>query len=360
MKILHLIYDDMHNPWVGGGGAVRVFEINRRLSARGHQITVVSGMYPGAHDRAEGNMEFKHVGSAGGYVLSTFSYAFSAHKYLKRHYLNYDVVIEDFAPWNPVFSFTLKERPVILQLQNYLGRAILSKYFIAGVPFYLAERMYPKYFSRWIVLVDKLNERFHIEGEVIPQGINREDLVENHTGGTYAAYLGRIDIHQKGLDILSDAMKGLPALLKVAGDGRDRKRFLRMVKSRKNIEWVGVVRGGGKIGFLGNAQFLVVPSRFEGQGIVVLEAAACGKPVIVSDIPELSYAVDAGFGLSFRTGDPEDLADKIRFLLDNQTLREQMGKKAIGYARNFTWDKIAGEYERYLLDVVNASGRKAG
>jgi hypothetical protein len=69
-------------------------------------------------------MEVKYVGSAGGYISSTFAYAFSAHKYLKTHYMNYDIVIEDFAPWNPVFSFTLKERPVILQIQNYLGRAI--------------------------------------------------------------------------------------------------------------------------------------------------------------------------------------------------------------------------------------------
>jgi glycosyltransferase involved in cell wall biosynthesis len=360
MKILHLIYDDIHNPWVGGGGAVRVFEINKRLSTRGHQITMVSGMYPGASEHAEGNMEFNYVGAAGGYILSTFSYAFSAHKYLKRHYMNYDVVIEDFAPWNPVFSFTLRERPVILQIQNYLGRAILSKYFIAGIPFYLAERIYPKYFGRWIVLLDALNERFHIEGKVIPQGISREDLVEDCPEGTYAAFLGRIDIHQKGLDILSDAMKSMSVQLKIAGDGRDRKKFLRMLKNRGNIRWVGAVRGEEKIGFLSNAQFLIVPSRFEGQGIVVLEAAACGKPVIVSDIPELGYAVGAGFGLSFRTGDPKDLADKIRFLLDNQSLRKEMGLKAREYARNFTWDKIADEYERYLLDVADASGRKAG
>ena len=48
MRILHLIYDDIGNPWLGGGGAVRTLEINRRLAARGHQVIVLCGAYPGA------------------------------------------------------------------------------------------------------------------------------------------------------------------------------------------------------------------------------------------------------------------------------------------------------------------------
>ena len=349
------MYDHIHNPWIGGGGAVRVFEINKRLSARGHQITVVCGMYPGARDYAEGNMEIKHVGSAGGYILSTFSYAFSAHRYLKEHCLDCDVVIEDFAPWNPVGSFTVKERPVILQIQNYLGKEIFSKYSIMGVPFYFAEKIYPTYFKRWIVLMDKLNERFNIEGKVIPQGVDAELLTGDYSDGAYAAYLGRIDIHQKGLDILADAMKKISIRMKIAGDGRDRKRFFGMLKDMNNTEWVGMVKEGKKKEFLNGARFLVVPSRFEGQGIVVLEAAACGKPVIVSDIPELRYAVEAGFGLSFRTGNAADLREKIEFLSDRPSVRQEMGCKAREYAKQYTWDAIASEYEKFLIDVCEGS-----
>ncbi len=91
---------------------------------------------------------------------------------------------------------------------------------------------------------------------------------------------------------------------------------------------------------------------FEGWGIVVLEAAACGKPVIVSDIPELQYAVDAGFGISFKTGDAKDLASKIRFLLENEQLRIEMGQKAREYANDYTWDKISLDYEQFLFKVI--------
>ncbi len=85
----------------------------------------------------------------------------------------------------------------------------------------------------------------------------------------------------------------------------------------------------------------------------LLEAAALGKPVIVSDIPELHYAVEAGFGLSFKSEDPCDLAKKIEFLLANEGLRKEMGRKAKEYAKDFTWDKIADEYEGFLIETIN-------
>ena len=47
VKILHTIYDDVDNPWCGGGGALRAIEINRRLAKR-HKVKMLVGNYPGA------------------------------------------------------------------------------------------------------------------------------------------------------------------------------------------------------------------------------------------------------------------------------------------------------------------------
>ena len=47
MKILHTIYDDPSNPWLGGGGAFRTFEISKRLTDK-HDITILCGRYPGS------------------------------------------------------------------------------------------------------------------------------------------------------------------------------------------------------------------------------------------------------------------------------------------------------------------------
>ncbi|WP_340690496.1 glycosyltransferase family 4 protein [Hydrogenobacter thermophilus] len=352
MRILHFIYDHINNPWVGGGGAVRVYEIYRRLSQKGHFITVVSGKYPGAQNyKVNENFEYRFLGNPKNYVFSTFSYAFEAIRFLRENTKDYDVIVEDFAPWNPVFSYLLEnQRPVVLQLQNYMGKEILRKYNLLGIPFYLMEKLYPRKFRNLIVISEALNQRWNIEGKVIPQGI--EKLEEDAKLGSYVAFLGRIDIHQKGIDLLVKAFKDLKGSeLLIAGDGKDRERFLKLVRGFEHVRYIGKVTGERKYEFIKKARFFVMPSRFEGQGIVALEVASMGKPLIVSDIPELKYVVDNGFGISFKKEDPQDLREKIQMLLRDDQLVLKMGKRGIEFAKNFTWDRIAQEYEKYLIQV---------
>lgn len=352
MKILHFIYDHTNNPWVGGGGAVRAYEIYRRLSKKGHQITIVSGKYPAAVDYSEGNMAFMFIGSSKSYMISTFSYAYQGFKFLKTVYKDYDVIIEDFAPWNPIFSCRFrKKKKIILQVQSYIGREILKKYFIPGIPFYLLEKFYVRAFDNILFISSYLLGRFKTQGDIISNGIDERLLGLEDKSGNYAAFIGRLDIQTKGLDTFVKALENsdVPAL--VAGDGRDRDAFLNMIRGKSSIKWVGLLKGMEKEDFLQRMRFLVLPSRFEGQGIAVLEAAACGKPVIVSDIPELRYAVDAGFGLAFSAGTAGDLAEKIQYLWRNEAAVREMGLKGREYARNFTWDKIAEDYESYLIKI---------
>ena len=358
MRILHFIYDHINNPWIGGGGAVRAYEIYKRLSKSGHSITVVSGRYPSISNYSEGSLDFIFVGNPSNYPLSTFRYAFESCKLLKTFSKDYDIVIEDFAPWNPILSFRIKnKKAVLLQIQSYLGREILKKYNFFGIPFYLAERVYPGLFDNHLFISPSLRDKFKQRGAVISNGISKDLLDSEANTGDCPAFLGRIDVRTKGIDTLIEAMEILKVPIKVAGSGRDIKIFLKMIDGQENIQWVGIVRGEAKKDFLKKMQFLILPSRYEGQGIVVLEAAACGKPVIVSDIPELRYAVDAGFGISFKTGNARDLADKIRFLSENEPLRKEMGAKARDYARDYTWDKIALDYEKLLADIVSRGGK---
>ena len=342
---------------------MRAYELSRRLAARGHEVTIISGRYPASRDYAEDGLSFKFLGSSRNYAFSTFSFAWEAARFMREHGNGVDIMVEDFAPWNPVFSAFQANRPAVLHVNHKEGWNIIRRWLLCGLPFFIVEMFYPRLFSAVTALSEATREKIGIpDASIIPAGINSH-LIDCGTQAAasdaagYLMYIGRLHIKNKRLDTLVQAMKGLDAKLVIVGKGKDEMKLINMTKKLKltNIEFSGHVSEEEKIEKLKCADMLVLPSRFEGWGIVVLEAAACGKPVIVSDIPELKYAVDAGFGLSFRTGNANDLAKKICFLLENEPLRKEMGRRAREYARNFTWDKIAVDYEQYLLGVIRGS-----
>jgi len=87
-------------------------------------------------------------------------------------------------------------------------------------------------------------------------------------------------------------------------------------------------------------------------GLVVAEAMACGKPVIVSNrgAPQ-EFVRDAG--LIFEYGSHHDLADKIIMLLENEDLRKKLGVKAHKLiAENFTWEKAAKKYANIYQKIL--------
>jgi glycosyltransferase involved in cell wall biosynthesis len=356
MRILHCIYDHIRNPWVGGGGAVRVREIYRRLASR-HEIMVLSGRYPGATGYREGNVAYEFTGTErNNYVASTLWYAVRGARYVKANAAAYDVVIEDFAPYNPIFSF-LRRKDSVIQLHQREGFTLIKKHGLLGIPFYLTEKFYHRFFRNVLTISEMSKERYGLneDAAVIPNGFDGALLSQRSEEEDFMLFLGRLHIGQKGLDTLRNALHTVACRLVIAGGGKDevtvKTLFSDLVGSGR-VFLAGFVNGQEKADLLRKCLFMVVPSRYEGQPLTVIEAAACGKPVIVSDIPELRYAVDAGFGASFRCGEAEDLAEKMRLLLNNPSLRQEMGRKAREYARQFTWDRIAGEYEQYLFSIA--------
>jgi len=359
VNILHCIYDHIGNPWVGGGGAARVHEIYRRISPL-HEIMVVCGAYPGAEHYTEEKVQYKFLGTLrDNYVLSTFSYALRAARYIKEHAHRFDVVVEDFAPYNPVCSFR-RHRNAVIQLHQREGLRHLKKYAVIGIPFFLIEKYYPRMFGHAVSESEIGRERYGL-GEncrVIPNGFDPRFLTLEAVEEDYVLFLGRLHIEQKGIDTLCDASRLIDFRLLIAGGGKDEIRtraLFRKDAGNDRVEFAGYVRGKEKEELFRKSLFLVIPSRYEGQPVTVVEAAACGKAVVVSDIPELRYAVEEGFGLSFKKGDPADLAAKIGFLLGNPEVRREMGRKGREYARSFTWDRIAEEHERYLCEIVGGT-----
>jgi len=96
---------------------------------------------------------------------------------------------------------------------------------------------------------------------------------------------------------------------------------------------------------------VVLPSRHESSPISILEAAASGKSVIISDIDELRFVAENGFGITFPSESVDGLRVKIELLLENDEMRYHIGLRGREFAKKFMWDSIALEFEKVLSDT---------
>ncbi len=121
-----------------------------------------------------------------------------------------------------------------------------------------------------------------------------------------------------------------------------------------NVDFVGFVENHKMPAFIGQHHMMVMPSLKEAFGVAVLEASACGRPVIASDVggvPEV--LVDGETGILVPKGDVDKLAEAIIRLAKDADLREKMGAAGRAFVReNYTWDKsldmMEELYERLL------------
>lgn len=92
------------------------------------------------------------------------------------------------------------------------------------------------------------------------------------------------------------------------------------------------------------ADALVMPSYSESFGMVALEAMACGRPVIASNVGGLKYLVQDGVtGYHVREGQPEQLAARALALLGDEAALQRMGAAARREAEAYSWQRAAGE-----------------
>lgn len=104
------------------------------------------------------------------------------------------------------------------------------------------------------------------------------------------------------------------------------------------------------------ADVVVMPSHYESFGMVALEAMACGTPVVASRVGGLMFTVIDGItGLHVRSGDPEELAEKLRLLMENPRLRRRLGEQAWHVAQQYAWPRIADRVEHLFVELARGS-----
>lgn len=365
MKICHLIYDDMGNPWLGGGGAWRARQIYRRLAAR-HQITLITGSYPGARaEEEEDGIRFLRVGCSRGYARSRLGYCAAAVACLKRQ--EWDVWVHEFSAFAPLWAPRRLRQRGILFFYHFVGRHALAKHPLAGPVSWAAEQLTVRAYGRVVTVSPSVQSRVReVAGsrarrvDCIYNGVD-EGLFELPAGeDNYLLYFGRTDVHTKGLDLLVGAFDRIapdyPRLeLKLAGRGGARQEdhlrsLVRTSAAASRIEVLGEVDEERKGELLRRALFLCAPSRYEGWCIAAVEASAAGKAVLGTRIDGLRDAVSDGeTGILVRPESVEHLERGMRRLLDDEPLRSRLGGQGRVRARRFDWDQVALDQEAVYL-----------
>ncbi len=365
MKILYLLYESKDDYFGIGGVGIRAYKIYSYLKDR-HDITFLCKKYPGARNGEIEGLKHIFVGTESKSLTKTLlSYAYHAALFVKRYGDGFDIIIEECSPAIPTFLHAFTKKPIVLQVQGYTGRLYFKKYNpVYALALYLMEKFRPKFYRNIIFVNPETSKNFTLRSDAyvkfISNGISPELLKTTPSEDNYILFFGRIDIYGKGLDVLINAYKefykSFPDIsLFIAGDGRDMNEFKNMLMDlpddmRKKIELSGWVSGEKKKEIILNALFVVFPPRHDVQSISLLEAMACEKAVIVSDIPEFCYLVNNGAAISFKTGDAISLARSMKALVASKE-RKVMGQRGRDLVKDYTWDRIALEYEKLLYDV---------
>lgn len=132
-------------------------------------------------------------------------------------------------------------------------------------------------------------------------------------------------IKRKGIDILIQAVKLLKSkdcnfVLKIGGDGNKLSYYKHLAEKyevKDRLEWLGYLNREKALPEYQNCDFVVMPSRLESLSMVILEALACGKPVVATACGGPQDLINSANGILVEPDNPSALAEGIEFMLKN-------------------------------------------
>jgi len=352
-------FDNPDSRHYAGGGSAVVGLMARWLGRDFEVMVVTAGRRGGTAERGGVRYRYLPVAWAGpraGQLLFHALLPFAARR------IPHDLWIESFTPpFSTSFIPLFSPGRVVGFAQNLSGREMSRRY---KVPFVLIERLGLRCYRDVVVLnpADGQTVRQHSPAatvRVIPNSVDLPELDEREFGhGEHILYLGRVQVWEKGLDLLltAYASSGLAMPLVIAGAGpvREERRLTTLLATAgPGIRWVGPVTGERKDALLRRSAVLVMPSRSEAFGIAALEGMAYGKPVVHFDLPTLDWMSGDVSVPPFDTG---ELAAALGGLAADPERRAGLGRAARAAAREFGRDVMAERYRTLARQILGSPG----
>ena len=234
---------------------------------------------------------------------------------------------------------------------------------------WLRAKLYPLAFGHVTMTAaarDYFSEAIRAKTRVIPNAVDLPSHWTPRRGGNLLVAVGRL-VQMKGFDMLLEAFAEIAPRfpdwkLIIWGEGPLRKQ-LEAQRDRLGLQsqvlMPGVTERPGM--WIETADVFVLSSRYEGWGLVVLEAMAAGIPVVAfpCDFGPREMIVDGIDGLFARREDPRDLANKLSLVLTDAGLRQRMGQAAKRSVERFAPDKVISLWDEIVAAALATSSRAA-
>lgn len=176
-------------------------------------------------------------------------------------------------------------------------------------------------------------------------------------------FIGRIDLYHKGLDTLVEAVTACSPMMRnysftidVYGpkneDAKKLEQLITVYQLGDIISLKGEIAGKAKENAILDSDVFILPSRFEGHPMGLVEALAYGLPCVVSrgtNMREEIEAADAGWTCD---GTTDSLVRALLDVVNERNLFKKKSENAISLAKNYDWDVLAKKFHEKLEELI--------
>ncbi len=365
---LAFVYDAVY-PWVKGGAEKRIYELGKRLAEQGDEVHVFGVKWWKGSDIIEyegmalhgvcAPMELYVNGRRSISEAIVFSMKLFPHLIRER----FEVIDVSAFPYFSCFTVKLisllRRTPMIITWHEVWGDYWYEYMGWRGFFGKLVEHLVSK-LTHTSIAVSSLTKRNLVSLgvnskniRIVPNGIDLKKITDIQPSPYECdiIFVGRL-IKEKNVDVLLEAVgyvkEALPGVkCHIIGDGPEKGRLVGLSTELGlpgNVRFFGFLGYEDVIARIKSSKVLVLPSSREGFGMVVIEAFACGVPVITvkSEWNAASGLVSEETGLVVNLNAGK-IGKAICTLITDNVLRERMSGAAKDAAKDYDWDEIAGK-----------------
>jgi glycosyltransferase involved in cell wall biosynthesis len=370
LNVLILATRDWYHPETTGGDNT-MWEQARYLAWAGHSVTLVTAGYRGApREEVVDGMKVVRLGGIHTLWLRTFVY------YMTRCRGHFDVVVaEGFGGSRiPRFAPLYVREPIITEWHQIHRDLFAAQYpKVLGGPLNLLEHVTAWVHRNTLVRAgtEEWRQAFPSIGFkpenvfVLPVSIRDDWLTASEgepTEQQTILWLGKFRRYKcphhavRAMSQVTHIVPGANLVLAGRHDDRTYERSLVDLAQKLGVEgrteFCFDLDEAEKRALMRKARIVVVTSAVEGFGLVVLEANACGLPVVASNgVPE--GAVRDGYnGLRYQFGDIDSLAAAMLRLLTDDDLYQRLSRNARAFAQGFGWRDVGARFEQIVAHAA--------